>query len=175
MGEFLVKQGYDFEEMPLQKGLPIDEAHRRMAQQGPNVGLGAPNPKMVCRCVRGGQLISLRSKELVPGDLILLDGRAVVPADARIVSVLTGKGVKPPRNVASRITGEVDFLDKGPEPDGASIYEAQNILLATSKMVGGNCAAVVISTGSDTVAAHVNAVDDEDVRGGFVQNCCVVA
>eukprot|EP00941_MAST-03F_sp_MAST-3F-sp1_P002674 g2674.t1 len=170
MGEFFVKHGYDFESNPVQKGLTSQRAATLREKFGRNIAPGTPKGNMICRCVRDGRLISLKSSKLVPGDLLLLNGRAVVPADCRIIAVQGS-----PKNCAPDLTGDTEMYEKGIECDDDSVVKTSNMVLATSRMIGGFVAVIVVSTGQRTVAAHVENVDEDDVKGNALMQCCIIS
>ncbi|MCM2279842.1 MAG: cation-transporting P-type ATPase [Oligoflexia bacterium] len=95
--------------------------------------------------LRAGTLLSLPSRALVPGDLLLLGEGDRVPADCRIVEA------RAPRVDVSALTGESLAEFKSAERDsGLSLERAMNILLAGSVVLSGHCRAVVFATGMRT-------------------------
>jgi Ca2+-transporting ATPase len=100
----------------------------------------------VARARRDGRVDDLAAADLVPGDVVLLRGGEVVPADLRLVvadrllvdrSALTGESVP-----------ELASID----PDGveSSIADRRAIAYAGTAVVAGRGEGIVVATGSDT-------------------------
>jgi len=99
---------------------------------------------------RDGKLVTLKSEELVPGDVIALEAGDAVPADARIMesaslkieeSALTGESV--PVNKINSI------LNLGKEKD-ILLGDRKNMMYMGSTVVYGRGKAVVTATGMNT-------------------------
>ena len=99
---------------------------------------------------RDGHQVSIRSEELVPGDVIILEAGDSVPADARIIenasmkveeAALTGESV--PVNKSSET---LDLGDKKDVPLGDRV----NMVYMGSTVVYGRGVAVVTGTGMNT-------------------------
>ena len=104
--------------------------------------LAAPHATVV----RSGEFVDVEARELVPGDLVVLDAGDRVPADARVVesinlqveeSALTGESVP----VAKR----TDAL----EPD-AAVADRHNSVFAGTAVTYGRGSALVVATGMAT-------------------------
>ena len=102
---------------------------------------------------REGIKKSLKSAELVPGDLISLNVGSVVPADCRLIeeqSLFLNE---------SSLTGESFPIAK----TAASAKEQENLLFAGTNIVSGYCRALVVRTGTKTnfgqIAANLSAND----------------
>ncbi len=89
------------------------------------------------------QEMRIKSQEVVPGDIILLEAGAKVPADSRIIeqanlevdeSMLTGESV-PARKTADTLEGDL------------FIAERDNIIFAGTVVTSGRCKAAVFATG----------------------------
>ncbi|MGE5547861.1 MAG: cation-translocating P-type ATPase [Solirubrobacterales bacterium] len=99
---------------------------------------------------RGGRLIQVAAGTLVPGDLLILDEGAAVPADCRIVR---GVGVR--LNLSS-VTGESVAVSRDDRPDPTpDPTAAHNILPAGTTVVSGQTEAVVFATGMHTVLGGI--------------------
>ncbi|HEX4911075.1 MAG TPA: cation-translocating P-type ATPase [Permianibacter sp.] len=104
---------------------------------------------------RDGQLQTLASTMLVPGDRVLLESGAAVPADLRLVQVAQL------RIDESTLTGESVPIDKIAEalmsPDGRAIALAERLNLAFkgSWVVNGRAIGIVVATGMQTELGHV--------------------
>ncbi len=99
---------------------------------------------------RDGQLLTVRSEELVPGDLIVLEAGDAVPADARVIesaslkaeeAALTGESVPVNKKTAA--------LQLGNEKD-IPLGDRVNMVYMGSTIVYGRGVAVVCDTGMNT-------------------------
>jgi Ca2+-transporting ATPase len=91
------------------------------------------------RVVRDGRVASIAAEEVVPGDLLLLEPGARVPADARLVEA-RGLAVD-----ESALTGEPVPADKR-----ATAEEGESTIFAGTVLVRGHGSAVVVATGPRT-------------------------
>ncbi len=107
--------------------------------------------KSFVKVKRSGQLISIDSEELVPGDLVYLESGVKVPADLRLISlnglvveeaVLTGESV-----AVAKFLGEV--------PVAAVLGERFNMLFAGTTVVKGRAEAVVVNTALNTALGNI--------------------
>lgn len=99
---------------------------------------------------RDGRQITIRSEELVPGDIIILEAGDAVPADGRIIecaslkieeAALTGESVP--------VTKETGALS-APEGKDVSLGDRKNMVYMGSTVVYGRGRAVVTGTGMKT-------------------------
>ena len=102
------------------------------------------------KVIRDGHLTSLRSEELVPGDIVVLEAGDSVPADARILesasmkieeAALTGESVP-----ANKISGKLELNGKKDIPLG----DRKNMCYMGSTVVYGRGKAVITGTGMNT-------------------------
>ena len=102
------------------------------------------------KVIRDGHQISVRSEDLVVGDIIVLEAGDAVPADARIIecasmkieeAALTGESVP--------VTKQEDVLKAG-ENGEVSLGDRKNMVFMGSTVVYGRGKAVVTATGMDT-------------------------
>lgn len=102
------------------------------------------------KVVRDGKLQSVKSEDLVVGDIIHLEAGDSVPADARIIECagmqieeasLTGESVP--------VTKKVDTLTAGENGD-IPLGDRKNMVYMGSNVVYGRAVAVVTATGMDT-------------------------
>ena len=112
-------------------------------------------PRQV-RVWRDGALQVLNADDLVPGDLIELEGGDQVPADCRVIeaaalylnaAVLTGESLPVARSAQ-------------PQPQRLRTSEAGNLLPAGTTVAAGRAQAIVYATGADTEfgqVAHLSA------------------
>lgn len=99
------------------------------------------------RVRRGGSLVELSSRELVPGDLVQLETGAVVPADCRIVESVNL------RVQEAALTGESEAIEKtaaalpGPE---LPLGDRRNMGYLGTFVSYGRGTAIVVATGMQT-------------------------
>ncbi|MBQ2842557.1 MAG: cation-translocating P-type ATPase [Clostridia bacterium] len=102
------------------------------------------------KVIRDGKLVSVRSEDLVVGDIIVLEAGDAVPADCRIFecasmkieeAALTGESVP-----VDKIIAILNGGDKGEVPLG----DRKNMAYMGSTVVYGRGKAVVVGTGMDT-------------------------
>ena len=98
-----------------------------------------------CRGLRDAAVASILASELVPGDIVLVRGGDLVPADLRL---LEADGLEV--NQAT-LTGESVPQTKTPAPvTGSAAIAWTDIVFAGTVVVGGEGKGVVIATGSTT-------------------------
>jgi len=97
------------------------------------------------QAVRNGEITELLATQLVPGDIVLLEEGALVPADCRLIEAF---GLRV--NTAT-VTGESLPKARNIDPsDAESPLYAKNIMLAGTSVVSGQARAVVYATGMHT-------------------------
>lgn len=95
---------------------------------------------------REGVEIEIDSKELVVGDIIILDTGDMVPADVRIIE---SNHLKVDQ---SALTGESGGVSKHSDAvEYADILGCNNMAFMGSNIVGGSAEAVVVAVGDDTI------------------------
>jgi magnesium-transporting ATPase (P-type) len=112
--------------------------------------------------MREGQKVQVPSRELVPGDVVLLSSGDRVPADLRLVSV---------RNLQvdeSALTGESVPVEKrlGSLPEDTPLADRQNMAYAGSFVTFGQGAGVVVAIGNQTQTGRISKLIEE---GGSLQ------
>ena len=104
-----------------------------------------------CKVLRDGKMVVLRSDELVPGDVILLEAGDAVPADGRIIenaslkieeAALTGESV--PVNKVLEALGMVEGQNDVP------LGDRKNMCYMGSTVVYGRGKAVITTIGMET-------------------------
>ncbi len=118
------------------------------------------------KVLRDGHVVTVRSEELVVGDVIVLEAGDSVPADARIIenaslkieeAALTGESVP--------VTKHADTLQLGDAAD-IPLGDRKNMMYMGSTVVYGRGKAVVVATGMDTemgkIADALTAAEDEE-------------
>ncbi len=112
--------------------------------------------------LRDGREQSINSKELVPGDIILLEAGNRIPADARLVEVANLQIDE------AALTGESTPVTKrlGVLSADISIGDRRNVVFMGTIVTGGRSVAVVTETGMRTefgkIAGMVQAIDVEE-------------
>lgn len=104
----------------------------------------------MCKVIRNGEMTTVKSEDIVVGDIIVVEAGDAVPADARIIecaslkieeAALTGESVP--------VNKLVDVLSLGEHGDVA-LGDRKNMLYMGSTVAYGRAKAVVVATGMDT-------------------------
>ncbi|HOX05168.1 MAG TPA: cation-translocating P-type ATPase [Planctomycetota bacterium] len=113
------------------------------------------------RVRRGGRLAEISSRELVPGDVVLLEAGTVVPADCRLLETASLKAQE------ASLTGESQPVDKRAAAvldPGAALGDRVNMAYMGTAVTNGRGAAVVTATGMATelgrIAAMIQGIDE---------------
>jgi Mg2+-importing ATPase len=104
--------------------------------------------------VRGGKEVEIPMADIVPGDIVILQAGAIIPADMRLV---TAKDFFVSQ---SSLTGESMPVEKSFGPAGASVravIELPNACFQGSNVLSGTARAVVVNTG---VRTHFGTIAD---------------
>lgn len=109
-----------------------------------------------CIVLRDGELQTLDSTELVPGDVVSLQAGDRVPADLRLLQS------KELRSDESVLTGESEPSDKQCEAisQSGSIADRHNMVFMGTMIVAGAATGVVTHTGSATQIGAINQLVD---------------
>ncbi len=103
------------------------------------------------KVLRDGVIVSVKSEDLVVGDMVLLEAGDSVPADCRILesaslkieeAALTGESVP--------VNKMIDFLTLGKNEKEIPLGDRKNMAYMGSTVVYGRGRAVVVATGMDT-------------------------
>ena len=118
------------------------------------------------KVLRDGHQITVKSEELVPGDIIVLEAGDAVPADVRLIecasmkveeAALTGESVP--------VNKQVEALELGDAKD-VPLGDRKNMAYMGSTVVYGRGQAVVVGTGMNTemgkIAGALAAAQDEE-------------
>ncbi len=113
-----------------------------------------------CHVIRGGERLKIKSQDLVPGDVLVLEEGDTIGADVRLIesvnlkvneSSLTGESVPVLKNADITFSGEVALGDK------------VNLAFMSTPVTYGRGKGVVISTGMNTQIGHIaKALDEEE-------------
>lgn len=120
--------------------------------------MAAPNAKVI----RDGEFKAIPSRELVPGDLVVLETGDYVPADVRITAVSNLKIEE------AAMTGESVPVDKTThviEDDNPSLGDQKNIGFMSTMITYGHGKGIVVGIGMNTeigkIAEMIQSEDDE--------------
>ncbi len=111
--------------------------------------------------IRDGKELYIPAKEVVPGEVLLLESGDRIAADARLIEVVDLKTDE------AVLTGESTPIDKTTDPVGekAPIGDRKNMLFMATHVTYGRGRALVASTGMNTefgkIAQMVQAVEEE--------------
>lgn len=112
------------------------------------------------RVRRDGQIAQLSSKELVVGDVILLEAGDIIPADVRFLKTQNVKVEE------AALTGESVAVTKDEaviDAESAALGDQHNMGFMNTSMTAGTAEAVVVATGKDTevgkIAQMLNSVE----------------
>ena len=111
-----------------------------------------------CKVIRDGQMVVLRSDELVPGDVVILEAGDAVPADGRIIENASLKIEE------AALTGESVPVNKVVETLGVEneneipLGDRKNMCYMGSTVVYGRGKAVITRTGMDTEMGKIAGV-----------------
>ena len=108
------------------------------------------------RVVRGGATVEVPSRDLVPGDLLLLSEGDAVGADARLIQTAALAVAEAP------LTGESEPVSKQTDPLGSlPVGDRTNMVFNGTAVTSGRGVAIVTSTGMRTEMGHIAALLDE--------------
>ncbi len=104
------------------------------------------------RVVRDGTVRSIPAREVVPGDLLLVEAGDHVPADARLIYAAAL------RTQEAALTGESTPVDKSPAAlsgDDYPLAEQRNLVFMGTVVVAGKGRAVVVATGLNSELGRI--------------------
>ncbi|MEG4812004.1 cation-transporting P-type ATPase [Microcoleus sp. F8-D3] len=114
------------------------------------------------RVLRDGKTSDIAAKELVPGDVMLLEAGVKIAADARLIET-SNLQVR-----ESALTGEALAVTKQADlelPEDASLGDRLNLIFQGTEVVQGRAKAIVTNTGMQTelgkIAAMLQSVESE--------------
>ena len=102
------------------------------------------------KVIRDGKLVSVRSEDLVVGDVIVLEAGDAVPADCRIFECASMKIEEAALTGESVPVDKVIALLKGGDNGEVPLGDRKNMAYMGSTVVYGRGKAVVVGTGMDT-------------------------
>ncbi len=109
------------------------------------------------KVLRAGIIQLINSKELVPGDIILLEEGSKIPADARIIESVEMRAAE------ASLTGESSSVSKKTEAivETVSIGDQENLLFSGTSIVSGRGKAIIINTGMQTEIGKIARLIEE--------------
>jgi P-type Ca2+ transporter type 2C len=120
--------------------------------------LSSPN----VRLIRNGRLIDVAAKELVPGDIMLLEAGVQIAADGRLIEQ-SNLQVR-----ESALTGEAEAVNKQSQlklPEDAALGDRINLVFQGTEVVQGRAKVLVTNTGMKTelgkIAQMLQSVESE--------------
>lgn len=118
--------------------------------------MSAPN----CKVMRDGKELIIPSRELVTGDIVLLDTGDTIPADLRLIESVNMKVQE------AALTGESLPVEKNTEPVSAdaSIGDRTNMGFSSCNVTYGRGKGIVVATGEKTevgkIASMIQSVEE---------------
>ena len=119
--------------------------------------------KPYCEVIRNGKAISIKTEELVLGDIVVLEAGDVVPADLRLIESGSLKIVE------SSLTGESLPVEKDAEAvleENVSLAERANMAYMGTSVSYGRATGVVVACGMDTemgkITSALNEIQSEE-------------
>ena len=125
-----------------------------------------------CKVLRDGRQKTVKSAELVPGDIVVLEAGDSVPADGRLIeaatlkieeSALTGESVPVDKKTDALTVPDAD--GRGEKAGSVPLGDRTNMCYMGSSVVYGRGKAVITDTGMSTemgrIAAVLNQTEDE--------------
>jgi magnesium-transporting ATPase (P-type) len=115
--------------------------------------------EITARVRRDGTVSELPAEELVPGDVILLEAGARVPADLRLLKAASLAADE------SLLTGESQAVGKGVHPvdEDTEVVERTSLVFAASSVTAGRGEGIVIETGARTEVGKIAQAVTEQV------------
>jgi Ca2+-transporting ATPase len=109
---------------------------------------------VTARVRRGGRERDLPAADLVPGDIVLVEGGDVVPADLRVIDGSRLQADESP------LTGESVPVDKDPTrvPGDAALGDRTGMLFGGTSVTRGSGVSVVVATGMATEIGHISSL-----------------
>jgi Ca2+-transporting ATPase len=114
------------------------------------------------RVMREGRSREADARELVLGDVILLEAGQTVPADARLLDATEL------RTVEASLSGEPGSVAKRADAtlsETASIADRRTMVYKTTSVVAGTARAVVVATGMATEVGRIGELTERVVKG----------
>jgi P-type Ca2+ transporter type 2C len=103
------------------------------------------------KVIRDGEKTTIKARELVPGDIIILEEGDSIPADARLIESKNLRAIEAP------LTGESVPVNKdtNPLPENTVLADQKNMVRKSTFIAGGYAHAVVTGTAMDTAIGEI--------------------
>jgi len=113
------------------------------------------------KVIRDGKLSVIPSRELVPGDIVVLETGDYIPADLRIIEAVNLKSQE------AAMTGESVPVEKSEETieGDVELGDRKNILFSSSLVTYGRGKGIVVGTGMNTEVGKIAKMIDETDEG----------
>ena len=114
----------------------------------------------VAKVVRNGNVEVVVSKELVPGDIVVLDTGDYVPADLRLIEAVNLKAQE------ASLTGESVPVDKNVatiEDEKVELGDRTNMVFSSSLITYGRGKGIVVETGMNTEVGKIAGMINETI------------
>ncbi|KAG6607223.1 Calcium-transporting ATPase 1, endoplasmic reticulum-type, partial [Cucurbita argyrosperma subsp. sororia] len=113
--------------------------------------------------IRNGKRVSIVSKDIVPGDIVELRVGDKVPADMRVLRLISSTF----RVEQGSLTGESEAVSKTAKavPEDTDIQGKKCMVFAGTTVVNGNCICLVTQTGMSTELGQVHSQIQEASQG----------
>jgi len=120
----------------------------------------------IAKVYRDGKLLEIAAEKIVPGDVVVLDEGARIPADVRLFYT------KNFRTSEASLTGESVPIQKNTDPvsPDADLGDRKNMAFMGTFVAGGKAKGIVVATGGDTafgvIAKDISSVEK---KGGHFE------
>ncbi len=113
--------------------------------------------RMQAKVLRQGNVREIASSELVPGDIVVLEGGDMIPADLRLIESNRMQADE------SALTGESVPVGKGIDvlSESVPLAERTNMLFKGTALTQGSGKGLVVSTGMSTELGHISELAQE--------------
>jgi len=132
-----------------------------------DVELGPPADTSAGEAEPDSAIITIPARELVPGDLVVIESGSVVPADCRVIesiecrvdeSMLTGESIEVRKERGEEEGGGEGKGKRGEKAGGEKQLSPSNMLFSGTHMTAGRALAVVVTTGMKTRIGRIAAM-----------------
>lgn len=111
------------------------------------------------RVKREGKAVTVKTEEIVPGDILCLEAGDFVPADARLIETVALKVEE------ASLTGESLPVEKEAGlilKENTPVADRKNMLFATTVITSGRCTAVAVHTGMSSQVGKIAKMINDD-------------